>query len=148
MESYLGELRNQIVISYLDDIIVYSKTLSGHVEHVRRVFGCPWKHGVKLEARKCKLFHRKVIYLGHVISSNGYSPDLSKLQLQNSPIKYLLQLDMSESYLNLLDSIVNSFKIFLRLHIHYILICTMLYIMMILDIATSAWLIDFCHKVV
>ena len=78
MESCLGELRDKIAIPYLDDIIVYS-TFSDHIDHIRQVLHCLRKHGIKLKAKKRKLFHRHVTYLGHIVSSSGYSPDLSNI---------------------------------------------------------------------
>ena len=79
MESCLGELHDKIAIPYIDDIIVYSKTFSDHIDHIRQVLHCLRKHGIKLKAKKCKLFHRQVTYLGHIVSSSGYSPDLSNI---------------------------------------------------------------------
>ena len=60
MESCLGELRDKIAIPYIDDIIVYSKTFSDHIDHIRQVLCCLRKHGIKLKATKCKLFHHQV----------------------------------------------------------------------------------------
>ena len=79
MESCLGELRDKIAIPYIDDIIVHSKTFSDHIDHIRQVLHCLQKHGIKLKAKKCKLFHRQATYLGHIVSSSGYSPDLSNI---------------------------------------------------------------------
>ena len=59
--------------------IVYSKTFSDHIDHIRQVLHCLRKHGIKLKAKKCKLFHRQVTYLGHIVSSSDYSPDLSNI---------------------------------------------------------------------
>ena len=79
MKSCLGELRDKIAIPYIDDIIVYSKTFSDHIDHIRHVLCCLRKHGIKLKAKKCKLFHCQVTYLGHTVSSSGYSPDVSNI---------------------------------------------------------------------
>ena len=80
MESCLGELHDtEIAIPYTDDLIVYSKTFSNHIDHIRQVLRCVRKHGIKLKAKKCKLFHCQVTYLGHIASSSGYSPDLSNI---------------------------------------------------------------------
>ena len=79
MESCLGDLHDKIAIPYIDDIIVYSKTFSDHIDHIRQVLRCLRKHGIKLKAKNCKLFHCQVSYLGHIVSSSGYSPDLSNI---------------------------------------------------------------------
>ena len=70
MEGCLGDLRDQVCILYLDDIIVFSKSFDEHMEHVRQVLQRLKMHGVKLKPSKCKLFHREVSFLGRVISKS------------------------------------------------------------------------------
>ena len=51
-------------IPNLDDAIVFSATLSEHIEHLRKV-PCRLKsYGVKLKPRKCALFKQEVSFLG------------------------------------------------------------------------------------
>lgn len=47
MERCLGDLRDQVAITYLDDIIVFSRTFEAHVEHLREVLRKLRQHGVK-----------------------------------------------------------------------------------------------------
>ena len=75
MEGCLRDLRDQACIPYLDDIIVFSKSFDGHMEHVQQVLQRLKMHGVKLKPSKCKLFHREVSFLGRVISKSGYRID-------------------------------------------------------------------------
>ena len=70
MENCLGQLRDEICIPYLDEVIVLSETFSEHIE-LRRLKS----YGVKLKPRKCKLFKREVSFLGRVISQDGYRID-------------------------------------------------------------------------
>ena len=77
MEHCLGELRDEIAIPYLDDVIVFSKSFEEHVEHVRKVLRRLRQQGVKLKPRKCKLFQREVCFLGRIVSRDGYRVDPS-----------------------------------------------------------------------
>ena len=75
MEQCLGELRDNVAIPYLDDIIAFSRSFKEHVEHLRTVLQRLRKHGVKLKPCKCSLFKREVQFLGRIVSGDGYRMD-------------------------------------------------------------------------
>ena len=75
MENCLGELRDDICIPYLDDVIVFSQSFEEHIEHLRKVLQRLKNHGVKLKAEKCRLFKPEVSFLGRIISRDGYRMD-------------------------------------------------------------------------
>lgn len=75
MENCLEGLRDEICIPYLDDILVYSKTFTEHVEDVRQVLKRLQKHAIKLKAKKCDLFKPRIRYLGKVVTVDGYTMD-------------------------------------------------------------------------
>ena len=75
MESALEGLNHNICEVYLDDVIVFSKTFDEHVENLRKVLQALRKKGMKLRVDKCDLFKKEVLYLGKIVSSEGYRPD-------------------------------------------------------------------------
>ncbi|PIK42002.1 hypothetical protein BSL78_21124 [Apostichopus japonicus] len=77
MEACLGDLNNEICVTYLDDILVYGETFTQHLLRLRQVLQRVQEHGMKLKAAKCKLFKQQVRYLGRVITSEGHMADPS-----------------------------------------------------------------------
>ena len=75
MESCLEGLNNEICVTYLDDILVYSGSFEEQVDRLRQVLQAARKHGMKLRAAKCHLFQTEVKYLGRIVSAEGHRPD-------------------------------------------------------------------------
>ena len=65
---------------YLDDIIVFSKSVDEHLNCLERVFCRLAEAGLKLKPKKCLFVRREVPYLGHVISADGVRPDKCKTE--------------------------------------------------------------------
>ena len=75
MENCLGDLRDDICIPYLDDVIVLSSNFEEHLINLRIVPKRLREHGVKLKPRKCKLLCKEVNFLGRIVSEGGYRLD-------------------------------------------------------------------------
>ena len=72
MENYLLDVRDEFAFPYLDDVLVYSDNSKAHINHLRRVLNILREHGIKVNARKCKLFQKQINYLGRTITDKGY----------------------------------------------------------------------------
>ena len=79
MEQVLSGLSWEILLIYLDDVIVYAKTWEEELERLRRVFSRLREAKLKLNPKKCHLFKSRVNYLGHVVSREGVSTDPDKI---------------------------------------------------------------------
>ena len=78
METDLAGLLWQICLIYLDDVIVIGKDFGDMIKNLSLIFERLQEAGLKLKPRKCKLFAKKVEFLGHVISKAGVKTDPSK----------------------------------------------------------------------
>ena len=75
--AYFQMLVNKILeglnftFGYLDDILVFSKDMKQHLQHVRILFERLREADLKLTKRKCSFLKAHVQYLGHYISGGG-----------------------------------------------------------------------------
>ena len=61
------------VLAYLDDIILVGRSFEDHLQTLIKVFQRFRQHNLKLKAKKCHLFQRKVVFLGKLVSDQGIS---------------------------------------------------------------------------
>ncbi|GBG74428.1 hypothetical protein CBR_g18840 [Chara braunii] len=70
---------DKFVVVYLDDILVFSKTLQEHQGHLRQVLEKLREASFKINAKKCEWAKTQVLYLGHVLDGDGIKPEDSKI---------------------------------------------------------------------
>ncbi|GBG69048.1 hypothetical protein CBR_g3746 [Chara braunii] len=70
---------DRFVVVYLDDILVFSRTLQEHQGHLRQVLEKLREANFKINAKKCEWAKTQVLYLGHVLDGDGIKPEDSKI---------------------------------------------------------------------
>jgi hypothetical protein len=68
-------IRLEYALVYLDDIIVHSKTLEEHLEHLDDVLTRINKAKLKIKPKKVAFMKDEVKYLGHLVTKDGVRPD-------------------------------------------------------------------------
>ena len=71
---------DKFIVVFIDDILVYSKNAKDHEEHLRVVLTRLREHKLYAKFSKCEFWLKKVPFLGHVLSKDGISVDLGKVQ--------------------------------------------------------------------
>jgi len=56
---------------YIDDVLVFSRTLEEHWQHLDLVMEQLKRAGLKLQPAKCHFIRTEVEYLGHIMSPEG-----------------------------------------------------------------------------
>ena len=78
--AYFQELMTNILkdfnlaITYLDNIIIFSKTPEEHLTHIRKVFKKLYSAKLSVKVSKCYFFSKEIQYLRHILSKKGICP--------------------------------------------------------------------------
>ena len=87
MDLVLGGLTWDSCLCYVDDVIVFGKTFEQETERLQMVLQKFREAGLKLNPKKCRLFQRRVVFLGCTVSEAGIEPDPQKVSaVQNWPV--------------------------------------------------------------
>jgi hypothetical protein len=70
---------DKFVVVFIDDILVYSKRMEDHEDHLRVMIQRLRDHQLYAKFSKCEFWINEVPFLGHVISSEGITVDPSKV---------------------------------------------------------------------
>ncbi|KAK3728945.1 hypothetical protein QZH41_016810 [Actinostola sp. cb2023] len=64
----------------IDDILVWGRTREEHDERLEKTPQRARESNLKLNPDKCKIRRSEVLYIGHVLTTDGVKPDVSKLE--------------------------------------------------------------------
>lgn len=79
VNDVLRDMLNRFVFVYLDDILIFSDSVSNHVSHVRQVLQRLLENQLFVKAEKCE-FHRSTIpFLGYIIEAGNIRMDPKKV---------------------------------------------------------------------
>lgn len=77
LKSYL----NQFIVVFIGDIFVDSKIREEHEQHLRIVLQTLKGYQLYAKFNKCEFWFEKMSFLGHIISKNGITLDLTKVEI-------------------------------------------------------------------
>ncbi|GBG66950.1 hypothetical protein CBR_g74637 [Chara braunii] len=78
---------NYCVIVNMDDILVYSSSYEGHVQHIEWALHALRDAGFKVALEKCQFFLTTISFLGHVVTDKGLQPEPQKVAaVRDAPV--------------------------------------------------------------
>eukprot|EP00253_Pinus_taeda_P027426 PITA_27426 len=80
MNSIFHRYLDRFVLVFIDDILIYSRTMEEHHEHLRIVLQTLQEHQLYAKFSKCDFFKEEIQYLGHVITKDGIAVDPEKIK--------------------------------------------------------------------
>jgi hypothetical protein len=79
MNATLKPLLRKCVVVFFDDILVYSKSLEEHTQHLQAVLELLRRDSWQVKLNKCSFGQQQISYLGHVINSHGVASNPQKI---------------------------------------------------------------------
>jgi hypothetical protein len=80
MNHALRAFIGRFVVVYFDDVLVYSKDLNEHINHLQCLLDVLRKEKLYANLKKCSFYMEKVVFLGYVISAKGIEVDEEKVK--------------------------------------------------------------------
>ncbi|KAF9758233.1 Retrovirus-related Pol polyprotein from transposon, partial [Nosema granulosis] len=93
MDEIIGNCFSDFVIPYLDDIIIFSRNETEHLQHLNIVLNKLKASGLALNKKKCNFLKEEIKILGNVVSRGYIKPDPSKIETIK---KYPFPLNLKE----------------------------------------------------
>ena len=80
INDVLRDMLNRFVFVYLDDILIFSRSLQEHVQHVRLVLQRLLENRLFVKAEKCDFHVSSISFLGFVVEKGQFRTDPAKVK--------------------------------------------------------------------
>jgi hypothetical protein len=80
MNNLFAPMLRKYVLVFVDDILIYSKSLEEHIKNLQEVFRILKDNKFLLKLSKCSFAQQSLEFLGYIISAQGVSIDPTKIQ--------------------------------------------------------------------
>ncbi|CDJ35655.1 uncharacterized protein EMH_0028280 [Eimeria mitis] len=95
--DFLGPIAEGLMVIYIDDVLVLSRNLQGHLQHLRRALRLLREKQWFVKTQKCLFFMQTISFLGFHVSAAGVEPDPAKIEaIQRWPLPLYTRTDVQK----------------------------------------------------
>lgn len=80
INDVLRDMLGRSIITYIDDILVYSASIEEHIGHIRQVLHHLLQNLLYVKTEKCEFHQHTISFLAYVISLKGVTMDRITVQ--------------------------------------------------------------------
>ena len=80
LDSVVGDLRWSVALTYIDDVLIYTKNERDHLDALQTLFERLNRANLTLKASKTSLTTTTVMFLGNIVDKDGHRPDPIKIK--------------------------------------------------------------------
>ena len=83
----LGDQQFVTLLLYLDNICVFATSIDEMLDHIELEFKQLEEFNLKIKPKNCHFFQHSVVFLGHILSTEGISANPEKVEkVKNWPV--------------------------------------------------------------
>jgi hypothetical protein len=91
MNQVIKPFIGNFVVVYFDDILIYNRSESDHLEHLRKVLIVLQQNKLYVNLIKCKFMTNSLLFLGFIVSTDGIKVDEEKIRaIQDWPTQKIV----------------------------------------------------------
>ena len=79
INDVLREFLDVFCTAYMDDVLIFSNSVTEHEQHIKKVLAALQKAGLQIDIDKCEFHVTETLYLGLIITTKGIRMDPRKL---------------------------------------------------------------------
>ena len=80
MNKVFMEELDKFVVVFIDNILIYSRSVEEHEQHLRVILNKLRAHELYAKFNKCEFWLKEVTFLGHIITTEGVKVDLEMVK--------------------------------------------------------------------
>lgn len=81
INAVLRKFINNSCVVYMDDILIFSTSLTEHIQDIKNIFKALRAAQLKIQIDKCDFLKKETQFLGHILTPSGVKPDSQKVSI-------------------------------------------------------------------